>query len=293
MAPGHLRSSCPEPPKSWEADFNQGKAAFWGPKVKQSRPQWSPSTATLRGPQPHTKLLIVLDAGRKIALDTCSEVSIGSFQFLKNIRLAKKAILIEGVGGMVLLREEGDVSLAGNRKITVFGVGQSNLPPNTQVLLGIEHLKGLRISLDFALHHPFCEMEEAIAAGENAMSHFGCQGALGVQGTRQLGHKLPRSVPVCDSALWTAFCLFLSGLCLSKAKALMPEGAPGLSALDLSQMDSLLEFGLFICLALVVWRGQQVSQPSPRFAAGTLRHESEGRDSHLSPELKQCLKRMH
>ncbi len=39
MAVGHLRSSCPEPPKSWEADFNQGRAAFWGPKPKQSRPQ--------------------------------------------------------------------------------------------------------------------------------------------------------------------------------------------------------------------------------------------------------------
>ena len=36
----HLRSSCKEPPKSWEEDFNQGRAAFWGPKPKQSRPQW-------------------------------------------------------------------------------------------------------------------------------------------------------------------------------------------------------------------------------------------------------------
>ena len=36
----HLRSSCPEPAKKWEEDFNKGKAAFWGPKPKQARPQW-------------------------------------------------------------------------------------------------------------------------------------------------------------------------------------------------------------------------------------------------------------
>jgi hypothetical protein len=44
---GHLRSACAEPPKSWEVDFNQGKAAFWGPKLKQARPQWTIETLTL------------------------------------------------------------------------------------------------------------------------------------------------------------------------------------------------------------------------------------------------------
>ena len=29
-SPQHLRSSCPEPAKRWEEDFNKGKAAFWG-----------------------------------------------------------------------------------------------------------------------------------------------------------------------------------------------------------------------------------------------------------------------
>ncbi len=57
MVVGHLRSTCPESPKSWEADFNSGKAAFWGPKVKQARPQWLPSTPTLRGPKPSANLL--------------------------------------------------------------------------------------------------------------------------------------------------------------------------------------------------------------------------------------------
>jgi hypothetical protein len=28
----HLRSSCPEPPKKWEDDYNKGKDAFWAPK---------------------------------------------------------------------------------------------------------------------------------------------------------------------------------------------------------------------------------------------------------------------
>jgi hypothetical protein len=49
FAEGHLRSSCPEGPRSWEDDFNRGKDAFWKPQQKQSRPQWlvsSPSSDT-------------------------------------------------------------------------------------------------------------------------------------------------------------------------------------------------------------------------------------------------------
>ena len=92
MASGHLRSACPEPPKSWEADFNAGKAAFWGPKVKQARPQWLPQTPELKYPPTRTKLLMAFDAGRNIALDTCSEISIGRKELLSNLRLAEKAI---------------------------------------------------------------------------------------------------------------------------------------------------------------------------------------------------------
>ncbi len=47
MNTGHLRSTCPEPPKSWEEDFNKGRAAFWGPKLQQSRPQWSLNPSTV------------------------------------------------------------------------------------------------------------------------------------------------------------------------------------------------------------------------------------------------------
>ncbi len=116
FATWHLRSACPEPPKSWEADFNAGKAAFCGPKVKQARPQWLPQTPKLKDPQTSAKLLMVVDAGRNIALDTCSEISIGRKKFLSNLRLAERAVFIEGVGGRVFLEEEGDFLLADNKQ---------------------------------------------------------------------------------------------------------------------------------------------------------------------------------
>ncbi len=71
---------------------------------------------------------------------------------------------------MVLLEEEGDILLADSKKITVFAVSQSNLPPKTQILLGIEHLKDLRVSLDFAMLHPGCELSEAVACGKVSLS---------------------------------------------------------------------------------------------------------------------------
>ncbi len=51
-SPDHLRSSCSDPPKKWEEDFNKGKAAFWGPKPKQARPQWLVEYALFRGFRP-------------------------------------------------------------------------------------------------------------------------------------------------------------------------------------------------------------------------------------------------
>jgi hypothetical protein len=45
-------------------------------------------------------LLFVTDAGRIIALDTCSDVSIGRIDSLKNVRLAQKTVCVEGIGGM-------------------------------------------------------------------------------------------------------------------------------------------------------------------------------------------------
>ncbi len=137
----------PEPPKSWEADVNQGKAAFGGPKPKQSRPQWiqsSPHDPSHQGP---IDLLFVTDAGRIIALDTCSEVSIGLIDSLKNIRLAQKPVCVEGIGGMRVLELEGEFSLVDNSEITLFCVDKGDLPPGAHVLLGLSHVKSLALYL--------------------------------------------------------------------------------------------------------------------------------------------------
>ncbi len=39
------------------------------------------------------------DVGRTIALDTCFEVSIVSFDVLQKVQLAKNQVLIQGIGG--------------------------------------------------------------------------------------------------------------------------------------------------------------------------------------------------
>jgi hypothetical protein len=99
-------------------------------------------------------LLFVTDAGRIIALDTCSEVSIGLIDSLKNVRLTQKPVCVEGIGGMRVLELEGDFLLVENSEITLFCVEHSDLPPGTQALLGLSHVKSLALSLDFALLHP-------------------------------------------------------------------------------------------------------------------------------------------
>jgi hypothetical protein len=74
----HLRSSCPEPAKKWEEDFNKGKAEFWGPRPKQSRPQWVKPLDCQSPPfNLDHELLFAVDLDRFISLDTASEVSIG------------------------------------------------------------------------------------------------------------------------------------------------------------------------------------------------------------------------
>ena len=55
---------------SWEEDFNQGRAAFWGPKPKQSRPQWlSPSQLARDLIEPPSLMLFAYEREMKIALD--------------------------------------------------------------------------------------------------------------------------------------------------------------------------------------------------------------------------------
>ena len=162
----HLRSSCPEPPKSWEEDFNQGRAAFWGPKPKQSRPQWlSPSQLARDLIEPPSLMLFAYEREMKIALDTGSEVSIGQKDFLKNIRLVNEEVFVESLGGIRQIFLEGEIVLAGNVEVTVFAVENTDLPPGTRVLLGNPHLKSLGVSLDFVQQHPGCQFSEALAVG--------------------------------------------------------------------------------------------------------------------------------
>ena len=110
----HLRSSCPEPAKKWEEDFNKGKAEFWGPRPKQSRPQWVKPLAHQSPPfNLEHELLFAVDLDHFISLDTANEVSIGLFDILKNVRLAKNPVLVEGLGGTQHFGLEGELLLAG------------------------------------------------------------------------------------------------------------------------------------------------------------------------------------
>jgi hypothetical protein len=84
------------------------------------------------------------------------------FRRFKKVRLAKNQILIQGIGGTQFLELEGDVLLANNKEITVFAVNRCDLPPKADILLGVEDLKNLSVSLDYALHHPGCEIRAAI-----------------------------------------------------------------------------------------------------------------------------------
>ena len=161
----HLRSSCPEPPKKWEDDYNKGKDSFWTPKLPQSRPQWFCPAPIRTALEFSSSLLFARDSDHLIALDTCSDVSIGQIEFLKNVRLVEKGILVEGCGGRMLFEMEGELSLAGNLEVTVFAVKKGDLPPNAHALLGNLHLKQLRVSLDFAQNHPYCSLEDAIDYG--------------------------------------------------------------------------------------------------------------------------------
>ena len=202
----HLRSSCPEPPKSWEDDFNKGKAAFWGPKPKQSRPQW------LRSPPPQPTpldlsptMLFARHEGLILALDTCSEVSIGRKDLLKGLRLAKEPICLEGIGGTRGFCLEGDFSLGENFQITVFGVEKGDLPPGVSILLGNRDLIDLGLSLDYVQGHPGCLFSEALF----------CNLQHGWSGRRHFVPDLFSPVDVSFALFWPALSLMASFVILA------------------------------------------------------------------------------
>jgi hypothetical protein len=179
-SPEHLRSSCPEPPKKWEEDFNKEKAAFWGPKPKQARTQWlcTPEAECARlGPA--SQVLSSVDSGLVISLDTGSEIPIGRIDLLENIRLVRKPVFVEGIGGMCIFDKIGDLLLAGSHRVTVLAVERGDLPPDFHVLLGTAHLLELGVSVDFALRYPGCPLRDAMALGETlALSTTGLASGL-------------------------------------------------------------------------------------------------------------------
>jgi hypothetical protein len=162
FAEGHLRSSCPEGPRSWEDDFNRGKDAFWKPQQKQSRPQW-----LISGPSSETRprYLTATVGGKSIMLDTASDGSIGRIDFLENLRLARKTATVQGVGGEGVFEVEGDFSLNEKCFLTLFAVSRTELPPGIVALIGNEHLVELGVSLDYAQAHPDAALQAAIRAG--------------------------------------------------------------------------------------------------------------------------------
>ncbi len=153
---------------------------------------------------------------------------------------------------MVFLEEEGDFLLADNKKITVFAVSQSNLPPNAQILLGIEHLKGLHVSVDFAIDRPFCQLSEAMAFGRVSLASrqpsFFAQAAAQRESFRRLSDSLSFN----DSLAMAPVFLLLMGLCLSLMGSHFSGFAGPLLALKLHPAHLFLEVCLFLSLVFVV-----------------------------------------
>jgi hypothetical protein len=214
--------------------------------------------------------------------------------------LAEKAIFIEGVGGLLFLEEEGDFLLADNTKFTVFVVGQSNLPPNAQILLGIEHIKDLRISIDFAIDRPFCQLEEAMAYGQASLARFSSLVSVSKEKEGPLSSLL--ALDFLDDSLAVApICLFMVGLCLFLIVGLcLSLMGPHFAALavffagvELHPARSFMEVSLLLGLSFVLWRGLQFPRCHRAFTRDPTRANFPRASSRLSPEVKGCLARMH
>ena len=99
-------------------------------------------------------MLIASLHGKRIVLDTASEVSIGRKSFLRNVRLAATSAFVEGLGGKTCFDLEGDLLLDEKTFITVFAVEEEALPPSSWALIGNGHLRDLFVSLDYAQANP-------------------------------------------------------------------------------------------------------------------------------------------
>jgi hypothetical protein len=190
--------------------------------------------------------------------------------------------------------------LADNTKITVFVVGQSNLPPNAQILLGIEHIKDLRISVDFAIDRPFCQLEEAMAYREASLARFSSLVSLSAEkeGPRS---SLFASEFLDDSLAVTPIRLLMGGLCLSLfAELCLSLMGPHFAALAVSfagmevhPAHLFIEVSLLLGLSLVLWRGFQFPRRHRAFRRDPTRANCPRVSSRLSPDVKGCVARMH
>jgi hypothetical protein len=225
---GHLRSSCPEGPRSWEDDFNRGKDSFWKPKAKQSRPQWLvPSTHTRTGPG----LLFATLRGERVMLDTASDVSLGNFSFLTNLRLAKKTTIVHGVGGKGVFKVEGDLSLDERHFLTLLAVPPSELPLGIVALIGNKHLIEMSVSLDYAQAHPGTPLQDSMAFSSRSL-----------EGETHTGFL---SAPLAGSAGIS----LASGLATGWSMAI--------------ETQTFLKFALSLSLSLLVWMVLQWAHPVP------------------------------
>ncbi len=60
-------------------------------------------------PEPFSDMLFAMESGRRISLETGSEISIGQIETLRNVRLVEEAVFVQGVGGICLFELEGDL----------------------------------------------------------------------------------------------------------------------------------------------------------------------------------------
>jgi hypothetical protein len=116
-----------------------------------------------------------------IALDSCSEVSIAKRDSLFNVRKAEHEIILQSIGGLAYLEEEGELQISSTESITLFV--SELLPPNCFALLGVEEIKGLSISLDLVLRGTNITLQQArlenavVSAAEDAPNNLAVERA--------------------------------------------------------------------------------------------------------------------
>ena len=193
----------------------------------------------------------------------------------------------------MFLEEEGDILLADNKKITVFAVSQSNLPPNAQILLGIEHLKGLQVSVDFAIHRPLCQLSEAMAFGKFVLSSRKSYFITRNSGLKESFGCLSDSLSFSNSLAMTSVFVLLLGLCLLLKGPNWSGPAISLLALELNPTHLFLEMVLLVGLVFFAAKGRQLSQLYLSLAADLARVRLPQIDSRLSLDSQNRLARMH